>query len=89
MSKSRQLRLGAFMRPVSIHTGASLCAKITGYRGRRTASAADLCLQQWYKLSDPGAEEALYDICSVRAFAGLELGRHAQSVQAQRRPEDL
>jgi len=35
------------------------------------------CLQQWYSLSDPGAEEALYDICSMRAFAGLELGRDA------------
>lgn len=35
------------------------------------------CLQQWYSLSDPGAEEALYDICSLRAFAGLELGRDA------------
>ena len=33
------------------------------------------CLQQWYGLSDPGAEEALYDIQSMRAFAGLELGR--------------
>src|SRR4051812_35069143 len=33
------------------------------------------CLQQWYSLSDPGAEEALYDIQSMRAFAGLELGR--------------
>jgi len=35
------------------------------------------CLQQWYSLSDPGAEEVLYDICSMRAFAGLELGRDA------------
>ena len=26
------------------------------------------CLQQWYNLSDPGAEEALYDIQSMRAF---------------------
>ena len=33
------------------------------------------CLQQWYQLSDPGAEEALYDICSMRTFAGLDLGR--------------
>jgi IS5 family transposase len=33
------------------------------------------CLQQWYNLSDPGAEDALYDIQSMRAFAGLELGR--------------
>ena len=35
------------------------------------------CLQQWYNLSDPGAEEALYDIQSMRTFAGLELGRDA------------
>jgi len=35
------------------------------------------CLQQWYNLSDPGAVEALYDIQSMRAFAGLELGRDA------------
>ena len=35
------------------------------------------CLQQWYTLSDPGAEEALYDIQSMRAFAGLELGSDA------------
>jgi transposase, IS5 family len=33
------------------------------------------CLQQWYNLSDPGAEEALYDMQSLRAFAGLEFGR--------------
>jgi IS5 family transposase len=32
-------------------------------------------LQQWYQLSDPGAEEALYDIQSMRAFCGLDLGR--------------
>ena len=31
-------------------------------------------LQQWYALSDPGAEEALYDMESMRAFTGLELG---------------
>ena len=35
------------------------------------------CLQQWYNLSDPGAEEALYDIQSMRAFGGMELGRDA------------
>src|SRR5215468_8961504 len=33
------------------------------------------CLQQWYNLSDTGAEEALYDIQSMRAFCHLELGR--------------
>ena len=34
-------------------------------------------LQQWYQLSDPGAEEALYDIQSMRVFVGLELGHDA------------
>ena len=34
-------------------------------------------LQQWYGLSDPAAEEALYDIESMRRFAGLELDENA------------
>lgn len=29
------------------------------------------CLQQWYNLSDPGAEEALYDSITMRRFAGV------------------
>ena len=37
------------------------------------------CLQQWYNLSDPGAEEALYDIQSMRAFCNLELGNAIRS----------
>jgi len=28
-------------------------------------------LQQWYNLSDPGAEEALYDSITMRQFAGV------------------
>lgn len=35
------------------------------------------CLQQWYALSDPAAEEALYDIECMRTFAQLELGEEA------------
>jgi len=35
------------------------------------------CLQQWYQLSNPGAEEALYDLQSMRAFAGRQLGHDA------------
>ena len=34
-------------------------------------------LQQWYGLSDPGAEEALYDMHSMRDFVGLDLGHDA------------
>ena len=32
-----------------------------------------LLLQQWYRLSDPGVEEALADRLSFRRFAGLPL----------------
>ena len=31
-------------------------------------------LQQWFDLSDPGVEEALYDSASMRSFVGLDLG---------------
>jgi transposase, IS5 family len=31
-------------------------------------------MQQWFNLSDPGAEEALYEIASMRSFAGISLG---------------
>lgn len=32
-------------------------------------------LQQWFNLSDPAMEDALYDIESMRRFAGIELGQ--------------
>jgi IS5 family transposase len=32
------------------------------------------CMQQWFQLSDPGMEDSLYDIESMRRFAGIELG---------------
>jgi transposase, IS5 family len=32
-------------------------------------------LQHWFNLSDPGAEEALYDSRALRRFAGVDLGR--------------
>jgi len=33
------------------------------------------CLQHWFNLSDPAAEEAMYDVASMRAFVGIDLGR--------------
>ena len=32
-------------------------------------------LQQWFNLSDPAVEEAVYDSASMRAFVGIDLGR--------------
>jgi IS5 family transposase len=34
-------------------------------------------LQQWFNLSDPAVEEALYDSAAMRSFAGIDLGREA------------
>jgi len=43
-SKSRQLRLGAFMRPVGIHTGVSLCVNnVSGCCGPTAASFRGTC----------------------------------------------
>ncbi len=32
------------------------------------------CLQQWFNLSDPAVEEALYDSLAMRTFVGIDLG---------------
>jgi transposase, IS5 family len=32
-------------------------------------------VQQWFNLSDPGVEEALYDSLAMRRFVGIDLGR--------------
>lgn len=50
-----------------------------GPRGGRTSFAAETMLrihfmQQWFALSDPGMEEALHDIPTLRAFARLDAG---------------
>lgn len=34
-------------------------------------------LQQWYALSDPAVEEALYDSLAMRRFVGIDLGNEA------------
>ena len=48
-----------------------------GGRGRQPYRLATMLrihlLQQWYALSDPAMEEALYEIASMRQFAGLSL----------------
>jgi len=45
--------------------------------GRRPYPLATMlrihCLQQWYSMSDPAMEDALYEIASMRLFAGLSL----------------
>ena len=36
-------------------------------------------LQQWFNLSDPAVEEALYDSASMRQFAGIDLGNEPRA----------
>ena len=47
-------------------------------RGRRPLGLEKMLriyfLQQWFDLSDPGAEDAIYDSESMRRFVGIELG---------------
>jgi IS5 family transposase len=53
----------------------------TGRRGRQPMGVSTMLrihfLQQWYALSDPAMEDALYEIESMRRFAGLELSEDA------------
>jgi IS5 family transposase len=53
----------------------------SGRRGRPPMPAATMLrihfMQQWYALSDPAMEDALYEIESMRRFAGLELNDDA------------
>jgi IS5 family transposase len=53
----------------------------SGRRGRPPMALASMLrihfMQQWYALSDPAMEDALYEIESMRRFAGLELNEDA------------
>jgi len=60
-----------------------LCAEVEPHypkagNGRRPVGLERMLriyfLQQWFDLSDPGVEEALYDSVSMRRFAGIDLG---------------
>mgnify|MGYP001573688617 CR=1 FL=1 len=63
-----------------------LCARIEPFypsvpdgAGRRPVGLERMLriyfLQHWYDLSDPAAEEALYDSTAMRRFVGIDLGR--------------
>ncbi|MFP5229279.1 MAG: IS5 family transposase [Acidobacteriota bacterium] len=50
-----------------------------GETGRKPVGLAIMLrvyfLQQWFSLSDPGAEDALYESAVLRRFVGIDLGR--------------
>jgi IS5 family transposase len=63
---------------------AALCARIEPFypkpgNGRPPVGVERMLrlyfLQQWFNLSDPAVEEALYDSAAMRRFVGIDLGR--------------
>ncbi len=86
-TKKKQTRREQFLGEMNaVIPWAELVALITphyptGAGGRRAMAVETMlriyCLQHWYDLSDPGAEDALYDSESMRRFVGLELGADA------------
>ena len=81
---SRQTKRAVFLAEMNaIVPWRRLCALIaphypTGEGGRPPIPLERMLriyfLQQWFNLSDPAAEEALYDMVSMRSFAGVDLG---------------
>jgi IS5 family transposase len=84
---SKTTRRAAFLAEMErVVPWAELCAVIApfypkGEGGRPTVGLERMLriyfLQQWFNLSDPTAEEALYDSAAMRRFVGVDLGREA------------
>ena len=81
---SKTTRRAAFLAEMGqVVPWADLCALIEPVyprqgKGRRPVGLERMLriyfLQQWFNLSDPGVEEALYDSLTMRGFAGIDLG---------------
>jgi transposase, IS5 family len=86
-NKKKKTRREKFLEEMEeVVPWAQMLSVIEGYypqagKGRRPLGLEKMLriyfLQQWFNLSDPAMEDALYDIESMRRFAGLELGPDA------------
>src|SRR5215472_5203502 len=82
---SKKTRRAAFLEEMEqVVPRGELCALIEPYypkagNGRPPVGVERMLrihfLQQWFNLSDPGVEEALYDSLAMRCFVGIVLGR--------------
>ncbi len=82
---SKKTRRAAFLEEMEqVVPWAELCALIAPHyakagNGRPPVGLERMLriyfLQQWFNLSDPGVEEALYDSTVLRQFVGLDLGQ--------------
>jgi IS5 family transposase len=94
---SRQTKRAVFLTEMdAIVPWKRLCALIqphypTGEGGRPSIPLERMLriyfLQQWFNLSAPAVEEALYDMASMRAFASIDLG-DAPTTQRPAKPRD-
>jgi transposase, IS5 family len=77
-SMKKRLRVEAFLAEMDkVLPWERLVAAIKPFATERSVYSVELllriyCLQQWYNLSDPAMEEALYDRRSFAQFAGLD-----------------
>ena len=82
---SKKTRRAAFLEEMEqVVPWAELCALIEPHypqagKGRPAVGVGRMLriyfLQQWFNLSDPAVEEALYDSLAMRGFVGIDLGR--------------
>jgi len=83
-AKKKQTRRERFLAEMEqVVPWSELCAVVepyypkSGRPGRQPMPLMTMlriyCMQQWYAMSDPGMEDALYEIESMRRFADLEL----------------
>jgi len=82
---TKKTRRAAFLEEMEhVVPWAELCALIEPYypkagNGRQPVGLERMLrlyfLQQWFNLSDPAVEEALYDSVVLRQFVGIDLGR--------------
>ena len=82
---TKKTRRAAFLEEMEqVVPWAELCALIEPYypkagNGRPPVGVERMLriyfLQQWFNLSDPGVEEALYDSAVMRQFVGIDLGQ--------------
>jgi IS5 family transposase len=82
---SKKTRRAAFLEEMEqVVPWAELCALIERYypkagNGRQPVGLERMLriyfLQQWFNLSDPAVEEALYDSVVMRQFVGIDLGQ--------------
>ena len=82
---TKKTRRAAFLEEMEqVVPWAELCALIEPYypkagNGRQPVGLGRMLriyfLQQWFNLSDPAVEEALYDSAVMRQFVGIDLGQ--------------